>query len=143
MRKMMKMAAAPLAAAAAMAAVLVGPAGVANAEGTLNLGTTAALVSKGVGALVPVEVTCGQASPSPLGSSVTLLVRQRSGNRIVQGTGSASLVCDGTAHTVEVLVTAKEAPFKPGPALVTASTFFCDPFGCQSVSETGEVRFRN
>lgn len=138
MRRMRK-----FAAVAAMTAALAGSAAVASAEGTMNIGGTAVLVAKGAGVLVPVEVTCGETSPSPLSSSVTVLVRQRTGNRIVEGSGSAPLVCDGTAHTVQALVTAKEAPFKSGPALVTANAFVCGGFSCESMSDTGEVRFRN
>ena len=143
MRRIMKLAAAPLAGAAAMAAVLAGPAAIANASGAMNLGDTGQLVAKGAAVLVPIEVTCGQASSPPMSSSVIVAVHQRTGNHITEGSGSARLVCDGTAQTVEALVTAEDTPFKPGTALVTANTFICDFFGCETMSDTAEMRFRN
>lgn len=143
MRRIMKLAAAPLAGAAAIAAVLAGPAAMAGALETLNLGDTGELVARGAAVLVPIEVTCGEASPSPFASSVVVQVRQRTGNHITEGSGSARLVCDGTPQTVEALVTAQDTPFKPGSALVTANTFICGYLGCQSMSDTAEMRFRN
>ena len=139
MRKMMKLAA-PLAGAAALVAVLAGP---STADGAMTIGGTASLVAKGAGVLVPVEVTCGATGPSPMPSTVFVQLRQRSGNRLAEGNGSAPLQCDGTAHTVEALVNAEGAPFKPGVALASASGFVCDMFGCYSMFDTADVRIRN
>jgi hypothetical protein len=137
----------PLAALAASASILVGSATVASATHTVRLGGSATLVSKGAGVLVPVEVTCTGFGfppppfpPFPGGSNtVTVQVNQRSGNRIAQGFGSASVVCDGTQHTVDVLVTASQAPFKHGTALATASMFLCDFSGCHPATDSHDI----
>jgi hypothetical protein len=123
--------------------MVLGPAAGAHATGTVSTGDTAVLVSKGAGVLVPVEVTCGEGSASVLGSSVTVLLHQRSGNRIADGVGSASVVCDGTTHVVDALVIADDVPFKPGTALVTTSAFVCDLSGCRSTTQSAEIRIRN
>ncbi len=137
MRKIFKLAGASVAATAAMAALLVGPA--AAGQG-VDLGSTAQLVAKGAAILVPVQATCGDPT-FPSTSVVTVTVNERAANRIVFGNGSASVTCDGTAHTVEVLVKAQEAPFKPGTALATASMFFCGSGTC--APDTAEIRIRN
>jgi len=138
----------PLAALAASASILVGSATVASASHTVRLGDTATLTAKGAGVLVPVEVTCAGFGfppppfpPFPGGSnSVTVQVNQRSGNRIAQGFGSANVTCDGTPHTVDVLVTAQQAPFKHGTALATASMFVCDFGGCHTATDSHDIQ---
>lgn len=137
MRKIFRLAGASVAATAALAALAVGPAG---AQQGVELGPTAQLLAKGAAVLVPVQATCGDAT-FPSSSVVTVLVNERSANRIVVGNGSASVTCDGTAHTVDVLVRAQEAPFKPGTALATASMFFCGSGSC--APDTAEIRIRN
>jgi hypothetical protein len=112
------------------------------------LGDTATLVAKGAGLVVPVEITC---LPSPVpppgfppfpGSSVGVSATQRSGNRIAQGFGSATVVCDGTPQVVQVQLTGQQAPFKNGTALATASMFACDTIGCHTASDTEEIQVR-
>ena len=139
MRKITKWAVATLASTAALATMLLGPASVAHAESGVDLGTTATLWAKGAAVLVPVTVTCGDTT-FPSTSVAMVTVSERSSKRIADGNGSASVTCDGTPHTVEVLVKAADVPFKPGTALATASVFFCGP-GCGP--DTAEIRIRN
>lgn len=138
----------PIMASAAIASMLIGSATVASATHVVELGDTATLLSKGAGLVVPVEVTCDPnqfppfpfppfPSPSP---SVSVQVTQRSGNRIAQGFGSAPVTCTGTPQTVNVQLTAQQAPFKHGTALATATVFVCDSTGCHSASDTEEIR---
>jgi hypothetical protein len=70
-------------------------------------------------------------------------VTQRSGNRNAQGYGSAPLMCTGAPQTVNVQLTAAQAPFKHGTALATATVFVCDSTGCHSASDTEEIRIKN
>ncbi|MDQ3897424.1 MAG: hypothetical protein M3326_09325 [Actinomycetota bacterium] len=140
----------PLAAAAASAALLVGSTSVASATHTVDVAATGTLVAKGAAVIVPVTVTCDPSTMPPFpfpipgpGSSVSVSVTQRSGNRIVQGYGGAPVTCDGTAQTVDVLVTASGAPFKHGPAVVTVTMFECDVFaGCHPATDTAEITLR-
>jgi hypothetical protein len=138
----------PIMASAAIASMLIGSATVASATHVVELGDTATLLSKGAGLVVPVEVTCDPnqfppfpfppfPSPSP---SVSVQVTQRSGNRIAQGFGYAPVMCTGTPQTVNVQLTAQQAPFKHGTALATATVFLCDSTGCHSASDTEEIR---
>ena len=137
----------PLAALAASASILIGSATVASATHTVRVGDTATLTAKGAGVLVPVDVTCTGFGfppppfpPFPGGSnSVSVQLTQRSGNRIAQGFGSAAVTCDGIPHTVDVLVTASQAPFKHGSALATASMFLCDFSGCHGASDSRDI----
>ena len=80
--------------------------------------------------------------PFPGGSSVYVSATQRSGNRIAQGSGSAPVTCNGMEQTVNVQLTAFQAPFKHGVALVTASFTQCDYTGCHTATDTEEVTFR-
>ena len=136
----------PLAASAAIATLLVGSATAASATHTVELADTGTLVAKGAGALVPVTVTCEPSTfppfpfPGPGGSSVSVSLTQRSGNRVAQGFGGTSVTCDGTTQTVNVLLTASQAPFKQGTALATATMFHCDATGCHTASDTEEIR---
>lgn len=139
----------PLAAAAAIASLVVGSATVASASHAVELGDTATVLTKGVAVMVPVDVTClgGPFPPPPFpfppfGNSVSVSVNQRSGNRIAQGFGASSVVCDGMPHTVLVQVTASQAPFKSGTALATATLTVCDVSGCHTASDTEEIRLR-
>ena len=141
----------PIVASAAIASMLIGSATVASASHVVELGDTATLLSKGAGLVVPVEVTCDPnqlppfpfppfppfPSPSP---SVSVQVTQRSGNGIAQGFGSAPVMCTGTPQTVNVQLSAQQAPFKHGTALATATVFMCDSTGCHSASDTEEIR---
>jgi hypothetical protein len=140
----------PIVASAAMASMLIGSATVASATHVVEMGDTATLLTKGAGLLVPVEVTCdpNQLPPFPFppfpspSSSVSVQVTQRSGNRIAQGFGSAPVMCTGTPQTVNVQLTAEQAPFKHGTALATATVFVCDSTGCHSASDTEEIQIR-
>ncbi|MCA1672626.1 MAG: hypothetical protein LC799_10630 [Actinobacteria bacterium] len=116
--------------------MLIGSPTAASATHTVALGGSGTLVAKGAGVVVPVTVTC---APSQF-NSVDVQLSQRSGNGIVQGYGSANVVCDGTPHTVDVLVSAQGAPFKQGAALARASMFVCDFSGCHQASDSGEIR---
>ncbi|MCA1675268.1 MAG: hypothetical protein LC799_24780 [Actinobacteria bacterium] len=138
-------------ASAAIASMLIGSATVASATHVVEVGDSATLLAKGAGLVVPVEVTCDPnqlppfpfppfPSPSP---SVSVQVTQRSGNRIVQGFGYAPATCTGTPQTVNVQLTAQQAPFKHGTALATATVFMCDSTGCHSASDTEEIRIKN
>ncbi len=136
----------PLAASAAIATLLVGSATAASATHTVEVGDTGTLIAKGAAVIVPVTVTCDPSTappfpfPGPGGSSVTVSVTQRSGNRIAQGYGGTAVTCDGTPQTVNVRLTANQAPFKPGTALATATMFQCDASGCHQASDTEEIR---
>lgn len=138
----------PIVASAAIASMLIGSATVASATHVVELGDTAALLSKGAGLVVPVEVTCDPnqlppfpfppfPSPSP---SVSVQVTQRSGNRIAQGFGGGPATCTGTPQTVNVQLTAQQAPFKQGTALATATVLMCYSTGCHSASDTEDIR---
>ena len=135
----------PLAAAAASAALLVGSATGASATHTVEIGDTGTLLAKGAAVIVPVTVTCGPGTLPPFpvpgpSSSLSISITQRSGNRIAQGYGGAPVTCDGTAQTVDVLVTANAAPFKHGTAVVTVTMFECDFFtGCHVATDTEEI----
>jgi hypothetical protein len=137
----------PLAASAATAALLIGSATVASASHTVEVGDTGTLVAKGAAVVVPVTVTCQPGTtpfppfPFPGGPSVSVTLTQRTGNRIAQGFGGAPVVCDGTPQTVNVQLTASQAPFKHGPAAVTASLTQCDPltFQCHTASDSEEI----
>jgi len=141
-----------LAASAAIAAMLVGSATAASATHSVQLDGTASLVGKGAAVTVPVTVTCAPSPypgpfpspfppPFPGSSRVAVQVTERSGNRIAQGYGSASAVCDGTPHTVDVQVTAQGAPFKHGDAVATATMTVCDYFyGCHNATDTETIQ---
>ncbi len=137
----------PLAASAAMAALLVGSATAASATHTVEV-DNGTVLAKGAAVIVPVTVTCLPGTtpfpPFPGSPSVGVSLTQRSGNRIAQGFGSASVVCDGTPQTVNVQLTASQAPFKNGTALATASMTQCDPmtFQCHTESDTEEIQLR-
>lgn len=141
MWKIMRLVGTPLAASAAMATFLLAPATTAHAAQSIDFADSATLVARGAAVLVPVDVTCD--GTSSMGTSVMVALKERTGNRVVDGSGSTTMTCDGSAHTVGVLVRAEDAPFKPGTALATASTFACDFTGCQSVAQTAEIRIRN
>jgi hypothetical protein len=139
-----------LAAVAASAALVMGSATVASATHAIEVGDTGTLVARGAAVLVPVEVTCPVSTvpqpPFPFpGSGLSVTVNQRSGNRIAQGFGSANVACTGTEQTVQVQVTAQQAPFKNGTALVTATMTVCEDFfiNCHTVSDTEEIRIRH
>lgn len=142
MRRIMMRAAMPVAAAAAMATVLIGPGTAAAAQATMSIGT-GSLVAKGVAVSVPVEVTC---DPNPFlptaSNSVMVVLKERVNKDLAVGSGSGSVTCDGTPQVVEVLVQAQNVAFKPGTALATASIFLCD-FTCSSTATTAETRIRN
>ena len=138
----------PLAASAAIAVLLIGSATAASATHTVELGDTGTLLAKGAGVIVPVTVVCQPGTspfppfPFPGGPGVSVTATQRSGNRIAQGSGGAQVVCDGTPQTVNVQLTANQAPFKHGTALVTATMMTCDAFFvCHTATDTEEVTF--
>ena len=140
----------PLAASAAIATLLIGSAAPASATHAVEVADSGTLVAKGAGVIVPVTVVCepgGVVFPPfpfpPGGSFVSVSVTQRSGNRIAQGYGGTSVVCNGTPQTVDVQVTPSQAPFKHGTALVTASMTQCDYFlGCHTATDTEEITLR-
>ncbi len=90
---------------------------------TLTLGSSATLQGHGLEVVVPVTVSCGPFSPTFF-ANVFVSVRERVGHEIARGGGSTSdFVCDGSSHSVTVVVNAFNVPFHPGQSEATASGF--------------------
>ena len=135
---------------------LVVSAGTANAQPTgsmdIVLGNQGHLIGKGVFATLPAEITCTFSGTFDF-AQVQATLRQAKGKTLVTGeagTGVASLDCDGTPHSVELLFTAQNAPFGSGLAAVTADAVICftDPttgeFACASDGDgPKEVRLKH
>jgi hypothetical protein len=101
----------------------------ATAATTINVVDQAPLLAKGAGALVSVEVTCDPSfgSGSHLSANVSLI--QRVGSGITNGSGfiNATINCDGTSQTFQIVVTASGKPFRKGSAIAQASESVSDP----------------
>ena len=122
----------------------VGVAAPVSAQTTPTIAfTSATLIAKGAGVDVDAAITC-DVSTSFAGVSVT--VTQRSGNVVVDGSGSVSPLspCTGEPQTVtvRVLAAAGGRPFKVGEAVATGHLDVCGPFGCESVNTSETIRIR-
>jgi len=116
----------------------VGAATPAGAQTVTSIDVVSAtLVAKGAALDVNLTVTCEAGASGSAGATVT----QRSGNVIMQGSGSATFVCTGEPQTVTVRVVAAAggAPFRSGDAVVSAYVIACS-FECQSASTNETVR---
>jgi hypothetical protein len=131
-----------LAVAAAVLVAALAPAGVAMAtdsEGTIEIHEQATLLARGAAVGVVVTVTC---SPEFGREYLYLTLTQRQGNEVVQsGTSGVLVDCDGTPQTMDVNVQAGQAPFRRGPAFVSARMYVCnaDYSHCGIIDGSGEI----
>jgi hypothetical protein len=108
---------------------------------------TGRLVAKGAAVDVPVTYTCGPGDLEFGFLEVQLTQRTQQG-RLAQGFGFTNdIVCDGTAHTVIVRVTAGSffggVAFKSGVALATATLVVrLEGFTTEEESVSEEIRLR-
>ena len=108
---------------------------------------TGRLVARGAAVDVPVTYTCG---PGDLvfGFLEVQLTQRTQQGRLAQGFGFTNdIVCDGTAHTVIVRVTAESffggVAFKSGVALATATLVVrLEGFTTEVESVSEEIRLR-
>lgn len=100
--------------------------------------TSATLVAKGAAVDVSVTVTCEAGASGSVGTTIT----QRSGNTVMQGSGSTSFVCTGEPQTVTVRTVAEVGgpPFKSGEAVAHAFANACGEFGCEFASTDETIR---
>lgn len=101
----------------------------------LHIASPAALVAKGAGVDVPVQVQCAGAKTASLNISLT----ERAGSLIASGNASTQIAC--TDQTVTVLVTAAPGKaFKKGTAIANGDLSACTPrnrvCGSQTDQET-------
>ena len=108
-------------AAAVLAAGVISAAAGAAVEGplTVSFGGNGRIASK-LEADVLVTVTCA-ALVNQTDGSVTVSLAQDSGPKQVAGSGSASIVCDGNAHSYSVRVFATTGRWHNGPSSATAT----------------------
>ena len=96
---------------------------------TVEVQEAGELLGRGAGVVVTTEVSCTPSPfppvPIPLPSRfmVTVSLTQRAGNSLVDGGATASAACDGTSHTIELVVTAHDRPYKQREALAIATLF--------------------
>jgi hypothetical protein len=113
-----------LAAAATLGALIFTAFALADV-GAVTYDGTAALSADGRVATVTVTAVCSSSDPAQTGSaSVTLL--QPSGRMLALGSGSSNIACDGTTHSVDVLVPTQTTPYKKGWATVEVSVSYFD-----------------
>ncbi|MGW4500965.1 hypothetical protein ACWENR_20420 [Micromonospora sp. NPDC004336] len=100
----------------------------ASAASTVDV-KSATLVARGVAVDVTLTVTC----PAGMTGAIEVVVRQRSGNSLVEGGGSAPLPCADRPYDVTSRVVALpgDAPFRPGMALVNVGVELCGPETCE------------
>jgi hypothetical protein len=120
----------------------VGVAAPVNAQTTPTIDiTSATLVAKGAAVDVDVTITC---DVSTFAGGVSVTVTQRSGNVVMEGSGSVSPLnsCTGEPQivTVPVLAQAGGRPFKIGEAVATGHLSACTPLGCDFVNTTQTIR---
>jgi hypothetical protein len=97
------------------------------------------LVSRGAAVTVPVLIVC---SPGRQGQ-VNVVLTQRVGSSVANGSGSISIQCTGSLQIVEVLVTANNKAFKKGGAVGEAFLFVCSNFGCSQASDQQTIQLTN
>jgi hypothetical protein len=99
---------------------------------------SATLQARGAAVELTYTVTCDPGGYFYFSSSVN----QRSGNDLATGYGYGQATCTGAPEPVTVTVLATGAPFRPGAALVTTSTSYCDPWGyCEYATLQETIRF--
>jgi len=104
---------------------------------TVQIGSPATLVARGVAVTVPVTVLCAAGGRGVLDLSVLQAV----GGNIARGFESVSTgSCTGGLQTINVVVVANEHPFRNGTALATAQFGVCDATGCISNAHQREIR---
>jgi hypothetical protein len=92
------------------------------------------LVSRGAAVDVPLEVTCNAA---PNTAFVQVVVTQKSGSGVAQGSGSTAVGCTGSGQQVTVRVQAFGGKaFKQGTAVASAEIFGCNADFSTCGSET-------
>jgi hypothetical protein len=105
--------------------------------GGVQIGSPAALGTRGAAVTVPVTVLCTSGSTG----SVSLEVVENTGGKLARGFGgSDTIVCDGTFQSTSVNVVSITVPFKRGTAFATASLSVCDFNGCLNDTDQREIR---
>jgi hypothetical protein len=106
----------------------------AQGEVTITVGATGTLLARGVGATVPMEITCGPIEVDPRFTMAGVELRQAVKHQIAHGFGfpEQPIVCDGTPHpnTATVLADASGPPFRKGDAVAEVFVFVGNPDFC-------------
>jgi hypothetical protein len=104
----------------------------------VQLAPTAQLVAGGAAVDVPMTVTCDATGTADVFVNVT----QRRGSHVVQGFGSSSLTCTGSAQTLVVRVpSGSDIVFKPKKrAVASAELFGCDATECGSDTDSEVIQ---
>jgi hypothetical protein len=90
----------------------------------IHVNSPAALIAKGAGADVSVQIECAGARTAFVNVSLT----QRAGSQIATGSGSTEVGCTNANQTVHVIVTAQPGKaFKKGTAIADGVISACTP----------------
>jgi hypothetical protein len=119
---------------AGLALALIFPGSAAALFLDIQVGPTAQLVAKGAAVDVSVTVTCDATA-----ADVSVVVSQRYGTHVAQGSGFTTVSCTGSAQTLVVRVPASSSgsAFKQNQRTVaTAELFGCDATECRSVTDS-------
>jgi hypothetical protein len=108
----------------------------------VQVGSPATLVARGAAVDVPLEVTCNAA---PNTAFVQVVVTQRAGSGVAQGSGSTAVGCTGSGQQVTVRVQAFGGKaFKQGTAVASAEISGCtanfSTCGNETDSETIDLK---
>jgi hypothetical protein len=108
----------------------------------VQVGSPATLVARGAAVDVPLEVTCNAA---PNTAFVQVVVTQRAGSGVAQGSGSTAVGCTGSGQQVTVRVQAFGGKaFKQGTAVASAEISGCtanfSTCGNETDSETIDIK---
>jgi hypothetical protein len=108
----------------------------------VQVGSPARMVARGAAVDVPLEVTCNAA---PNTAFVQVVVTQRAGSGVAQGSGSTAVGCTGSGQQVTVRVQAFGGKaFKQGTAVASAEISGCtanfSTCGNETDSETIDIK---
>jgi hypothetical protein len=99
-----------------------------DTAGSIDIQEQATLLSRGAAVELVVTVSC---SPEFGQEFLSVSLRQRQGNEIVDSGTGAYVDCAETPKTMTLNVQAGEAPFRRGPAFVTASMYQIGRASCR------------
>ena len=110
--------------AGALMVALILPSAASAQINTFQIGSPAQLGPEGATVNVPVTINC---EPGFEGG-VDVFIRQAQGKRLIDGSGSAGVICTGENQTVIVVVQSGSGiRFKQGSAAASASMFLFNP----------------
>ncbi|MET7669170.1 hypothetical protein [Micromonospora luteifusca] len=100
--------------------------------------TSATLVARGVAVDLTISTTC----PDGLVGNIDLNLRQRSGDRVAYGTGTAPIYCTGEPQVVtgRVFAEAGGLAFHKGVALANGNVDLCEQEYCDYLQFNNTVR---